>query len=583
MSTYYKYAERQADSFVNWAEIGKDITDMLKTETSLREQKKAAIDKASRDFGEQLANSPTGEHTGINAWTLNYASDAQQARLLQDRLLKSGGLSVKDYTIMRQNINDGTAQLFALSKEYQEEFKVKMERMKSADPATRSQDLETFLMETAEGFANFSKSKPLINPTDFTVSVGIMESDPNNQGVLRLTDQVETVNYLRNRIKGKYDYFDSNAATDTIAKGVGQYITAVKNADALNGIITTTADATARPDFPKYLETKAKSYLENPYNVSSILTNDIGGFTYSFTDKSGGNVIFLERDQQSGMVKPVYTDDQYKAALDFVIGETKQKIDFEQKLNPFTLQQRQVVSSGGSGGGARPQANAVALWMDVYSSGNVMDKMTAKNALLATEAAKDNGVIDIKFDKDGSGNETISFINSDPAFTTRPVIFRFANGTAVSPDAWAAIGAEVTGETDKRKLQQAASGRNFFDITSGTSTWGTQIGSTFQGETDYIPDATTALEAAITPGLFAQSSGVTAPALQKILGKAGFTVKNLATGMNSLSNDMEISLAGDPVPLEINSRNEEDRQVLLDWVISRLTQSRAQKLGAPTS
>jgi hypothetical protein len=30
MSTYYKYAERQADSFVNWAEIGKDITDMLK-------------------------------------------------------------------------------------------------------------------------------------------------------------------------------------------------------------------------------------------------------------------------------------------------------------------------------------------------------------------------------------------------------------------------------------------------------------------------------------------------------------------------------------------------------------------------
>jgi len=579
MSTYYKYAERQADSFVNWAEIGKDITDMLKTETSLREQKKAAIDKASRDFGEQLANSPTGEHTGINAWTLNYASDAQQARLLQDRLLKSGGLSVKDYTIMRQNINDGTAQLFALSKEYQEEFKVKMERMKSADPATRSQDLETFLMETAEGFANFSKSKPLINPTDFTVSVGIMEPDPNNQGVLKLTDQVETVNYLRNRIKGKYDYFDSNAATDTIAKGVGQYITAVKNADALNGIITTTADATARPGFTDYLETKAKSYLENPYNVSSILTNDIGGFTYSFTDKSGGNVIFLERDQQSGMVKPVYTDDQYKAALDFVIGETKQKIDFEQKLNPYTLQQRQVVSSGG-GSGARPQANAVSLWMDVYSSANVMDKLTAKNALLATEAAKDNGVIDIKFDKDSAGNETIQFVNSDPAFSTRPVIFRFANGTAVSPDAWAAMGAEVTGETDKRKLQQAASGRNFFDITSGTNTWGTQIGATFQGATDYIPDATDALNAGITTTMFSQSSATTATELQDILGKAGFTVTD--TGGNT-GNSMEILAPGETVPLIINSRTPADRQKLINWVVARLTQSRAQKLSAPVN
>lgn len=573
MATYYKYAERQADSFVNWAEIGKDITDMLKTETNLREQKKAAIDKASRDFGEQLANAPTGEHTGINAWTLNYASDAQQARLLQDRLLKSGGLSVKDYTIMRQNINDGTAQLFALSKEYQEEFKVKMERMKSADPATRSQEMETFLMETVEGFANFSKSKPLINPTDFTVSVGIMEPDPNNQGVLRLTDQVETVNYLRNRIKGKYDYFDSNAATDTIAKSLGQYIKAEKDADALNGIITTTADATARPGFSKYLEDKVKSYLENPYNVSSVLTDDIGGFTFSFTDKSGGNVIFLERDPQSGMVKPVFTDDQKKAASDFLIGEAKQKIDYEQKLNPYTLQQRQVVASSGGGGG-RTQANAVSLWMDVYSAANLMDKTTAKSALLSTEAAKDNGVIDIKFDKDQAGNQTIQFVNSDPAFTTKPVIFRYANGTAISPDAWAAIGAEVTGETDKRKLQQAASGKTFFDIGD----WSTQIGTTYQGEEDFIPQATEALNAGITDDLFNQSSSKTASTLQSILGKAGFTVTD--TG-GPFGNSMEVLASGETVPLLINSKEPADRQKLIDWVTSKLTQSRAQKLAAP--
>jgi hypothetical protein len=573
MATYYKYAERQADSFVNWAEIGKDITDMLKTETNLREQKKAAIDKASRDFGEQLANAPTGEHTGINAWTLNYASDAQQARLLQDRLLKSGGLSVKDYTIMRQNINDGTAQLFALSKEYQEEFKVKMERMKSADPATRSQEMETFLMETVEGFANFSKSKPLINPTDFTISVGIMEPDPNNQGVLRLTDQVETVNYLRNRIKGKYDYFDSNAATDTIAKSLGQYIKAEKDADALNGIITTTADATARPGFSKYLEDKVKSYLENPYNVSSVLTDDIGGFTFSFTDKSGGNVIFLERDPQSGMVNPVFTDDQKKAASDFLIGEAKQKIDYEQKLNPYTLQQRQVVASSG-GSGPRPQANAVSLWMDVYSAANLMDKTTAKSALLSTEAAKDNGVNDIKFAKDQAGNQTIQFINVDPAYNTVPVIFRYANGTAISPDAWAAIGAEVTGETDKRKLQQAASGKTFFDIGD----WSTQIGTTYQGEEDFIPQATEALNASITTNLFAQSSAKTAPALQAILGKAGFTVTD--TG-GPAGNSMEVLAPGETVPLPINSREPADRQKLIDWVTAKLTQSRAQKLAAP--
>ena len=46
MATFYKYAERSAESQVNWAEIGKDMTDMLRQEVAVREEKKAAIDEA---------------------------------------------------------------------------------------------------------------------------------------------------------------------------------------------------------------------------------------------------------------------------------------------------------------------------------------------------------------------------------------------------------------------------------------------------------------------------------------------------------------------------------------------------------
>jgi len=55
MATYYKYAERSADSQINWAEVGKNMSDMLKEETRIREEKKAAIDAASREFGQTLA------------------------------------------------------------------------------------------------------------------------------------------------------------------------------------------------------------------------------------------------------------------------------------------------------------------------------------------------------------------------------------------------------------------------------------------------------------------------------------------------------------------------------------------------
>ena len=74
MATYFKYAEREADSYVNWAEIGKSMSDMLKTENQIREDKKSAIDKASREYGEQLANAPQGEHKGLNQWALECLS-----------------------------------------------------------------------------------------------------------------------------------------------------------------------------------------------------------------------------------------------------------------------------------------------------------------------------------------------------------------------------------------------------------------------------------------------------------------------------------------------------------------------------
>ena len=208
MATYYKYAERNAESQINWAEVGKNITDMLKEEDNVREKKKAAIDEASRQFGLKIASAPTGEHTGLSTWTLNYANDAQQARLLQDRLLKSGQLKLKDYLIMRQNLNDGTDQVFNLSKEYQAEYNDKMERMKKGE----SQSLETFLTGSVESYANFNESKILINPTDYTINVGKMKK--NEQGGYDLTNEVATVNDLRNRIKGKFNKFQTRQANE---------------------------------------------------------------------------------------------------------------------------------------------------------------------------------------------------------------------------------------------------------------------------------------------------------------------------------------------------------------------------------
>ena len=368
--TYYKYAEREADSYVNWGEIGKNLTDMLQEQNKIREDKKAAIDAASREFGETLANAPQGEQKQLNQWALEYASDAQEARLLQDRLLKSGRLSVRDYTVMRQNINDGTKQAFNLVKEYQEEYKTKMERVKQ----DKNQDLEVWIMQQAEGFGNFAKSKLYINPTNFQVSVAgtkkqivngkevvVMETDPN---------KFTTVNALRNRMKGTYDKYDLPGNVKGMVDNLGVEINSVQKLASLyqTGTITETLDITKRTNLPvdaqgvimKFEEAETKmlqAQLQNPYNTSSILTNTIGmapngkQYTYTFSKEErdkNPNLILL-KDSDTGNPVPEFTPEQEKAALERLRLEARMQYDkkVEIKTTPqIQLQERRAKTEG---------------------------------------------------------------------------------------------------------------------------------------------------------------------------------------------------------------------------------------------
>jgi hypothetical protein len=206
-------------------------------------------------------------------------------------------------------------------------------------------------MGTVEGFANFTKSKILINPTDFQLSVGIMEPDPDNQGVLKLTNNVETVNNLRNRIKAKFDKFDTNAATAAVSGKLAEYITAEikRGSQTLAGQVITLEDAMKRPGYQKAVTDAIDSYLTNPYNVSSVLTEDIGtdqnGAAYSYTfDKKEAegksNVIFLERDPVSGLPKPVFKPEQEQAVRDYMRGQIEQQIKHKEEIRPFQEPQK---------------------------------------------------------------------------------------------------------------------------------------------------------------------------------------------------------------------------------------------------
>jgi hypothetical protein len=361
MASYYKFAERQADSFVNWAEIGKGITDMIQTEVSIRDQKKAAIDQATRDNLKEVAEAPVGSHEGLNTWTLNYADSAREAILLQDRLLKSGGLKLKDYTIMRQNLNDGTDELFGVIKNFQNTYKEKRDRLISSDPKNRSQQIEMDLLAYTEQFGDFSKSMAIIDPRNFTVNVGLMEPDPNNQGVMKVGKQIATTSFLRKIQDTKVDYFDADAAADSISKSMGKYVRAtIAEMSSLQGKVITKEGFKNSPDYKKIIKTSLKSVFSNPFNMTSILTENLvqdeqGRPYVSSISGKEGNVIELKFNPAANYYEPELNKEQEDAVINYMTELIDFRIDDVIKEDPFNKPQPNVgrredepASSGGN-------------------------------------------------------------------------------------------------------------------------------------------------------------------------------------------------------------------------------------------
>jgi hypothetical protein len=454
MATYFKYAERNASSDVNWFEIGKNLTDALKKEADVREEKKAAIDKASREYGEILANAPTGDSKDMNEWALKFASDAQQARLLQDRLLKSGQLKLKDYTIMRQNLSDGTKTAFSLSEEYQKEYKEKMERAKSSDPATRSQALEEFYMAQAEGFANFKNTNLYINPTNYQVSVGKMYKD--SDGVYKMSENPNdffTVNELRNRMKDRFDYFDYDKSLNQWVGSLGKYSEVVNAAGGWKVIsdplLRDKLDPKTKQSVNELLESmdnELKSYIfANPYNGTSLLTEDIGAidgkavdFTFDPAEAAKNkNLVLLKKDPNNpnGPAVPEFSKEQQDIMLNFMKTQAKVKLEHTETYQQKTQRYQQQWEAE-MGQKKKEQEIAFNVWNKIFTASSEAEKQAAVNTILGMERNKQQGLIDIDFTTEGE--VTFRYKNSDKDRT-----MKFDKNTTLLQ--WAEQGNEVTG------------------------------------------------------------------------------------------------------------------------------------------
>jgi hypothetical protein len=347
--SYYKYVEREADSFVNWADIGKNMTDMLAETNRVREEKKAAVDESTRDFQSYLNNNtPTGQDESARKEALIHADNASKFMLMQDTLLKSGMMSLKDFTIGRQNIIDDTERLFDTMKTYQAERDVVMQRYND-DISSLGEVLN---MEEIEGFGNWEKSGAYINPQTGRVVMAMKDEQiVDGKKIYTMSKNPNTfasILELNRLAKQRWDKFKVAEATEKWTSSLGTNLEemTVEEADILKkGLVRTTEDITKRTDLSEDKKTVIyrfvdaenkfiKASLSNQFNRASTLLDYVQTASndkkYFFTKdpdvaKNDPAAILKVINPATQATTFQFSDEQIKASEEYIRGFVRSK------------------------------------------------------------------------------------------------------------------------------------------------------------------------------------------------------------------------------------------------------------------
>lgn len=394
--TYYKYAERDATSQVNWADVSKKWTDQINQVATDRDKKRADIQTATDELTDSIINAPMGENEGINAWYSNFADQSSEYLLDANRRLKSGDLKVRDYNTIMANMTQGTERMTGLAKDYSDNYAIKMERLQN----DKSQQAEVAMMELAEGYANFTNTQGIVNPTNGMISIA-----KNGTG------ETVTIPQMRAYINMQYDKYDVGAALDEQVARL-----AADKKVIMSGNVKTRESQLRAWNLAK--DNLLDAELADGLHVSSILTEDVGGYNV-VTDatKVGENdVLFvLDPSQPSaGYRVPLYGLDlsnMTEADLDMIfsadLDDTQRSAlikqaeeqrgiardwlntDFERRLGVLETPMAETTGSGKGLTDAQRKAidardqtvNAAGHWMNLAFALTTEQKSTSAGAL----------------------------------------------------------------------------------------------------------------------------------------------------------------------------------------------------------
>jgi hypothetical protein len=332
--SYYKQSERPVVEGVNWGQISSELGAKLQAESKRREDLKTQLDTESRDYMREFNDTPQGQHDGANERMSRFADDASMYMLDLDKKLKAGQLPLRDYNAMRANLQQGTTDMFDVSKKFNADYGASLERAGSGNASAE----EVYQNQQIQAFGDPANSGVYIDPVSGQMSVAKMIDDGDGNMVMSSNpSDRKSIFSLKNTVERKIDNFNVNEFSEGIK---GAYD--VKFQKILNDPNTSEGTKTTMlqsEDFQKATNDLISRELVNTHNAASILTNRAGK-EYKFVTLANDKlpevqeegVIYLVPDPtnpNSGASQPLLTEKQTDEATEILRTAINSKIGVE--------------------------------------------------------------------------------------------------------------------------------------------------------------------------------------------------------------------------------------------------------------
>jgi hypothetical protein len=352
--SYFGYVERDQEAFVNWASIGTQISKDLEKIRVNRQEQRDELDRVTNEAVTTINDLTANQPKLVSEFYMDGANDMRQYLLMLNKEMKAGRLAPSEYMKKKQVLMDGVTQLGDAAKAFATDYEESMKLMQEGKSAGQ----KIFQDEQYDAFKSTDGKGIYVNPADGRVYIAKRNPDGtiNNN-----PEDLLSVNKLYARRKDIVYKYDVIGEANKNVKVLGDIVKAKRS-----GNVLTLKDVMQNPEYLKAEGDIINSMMSSPRNVGSILSDYVGGYSFTLKPeeaKGDPNKILLTEDGM-GLYMPQLTDAQRKKAEEALRAQLRVQLDEVEAPMPVFAPDRNF--EFGIGQKKKQNADNIELLRKVY-------------------------------------------------------------------------------------------------------------------------------------------------------------------------------------------------------------------------